>query len=206
MLDKLLLAAAAGSLVLGAFSTSTLDERVNTAAAGAKTFKIDPGHSSAIFEILHLGTTPFFGRFNEVSGTIHVDEAKLAKSTIELEIPVASIDTNSKKRDAHLKQPDFFNAAEFPKMTFKSTRMKKKGKDKIEITGDLTIRGKTKEMTVMANYFGIHDLKKMGIRTGWMTEFTIDRHDFGVSWGKGNGALADEVKITIALEGILNAE
>jgi polyisoprenoid-binding protein YceI len=89
-------------------------------AVHADTFKIDPVHSSVIFSIKHLGVTDFYGRFNDVSGTVVFDKADPSKSSVEVTVPVESVDTKNEKRDQHLKSPDFFNAKQFPMIIFKS--------------------------------------------------------------------------------------
>ena len=115
-------------------------------AYGADTYKVDPVHSSLIFSMKHFGVTDFYGRFKEISGTVTFDAADPSKSSVELTVPVESIDTQNEKRDQHLKSPDFFNAKQFPTITFKSTKVEGSG-DNYKISGDLTIHGVTKPIT-----------------------------------------------------------
>ncbi len=96
-------------------------------AAQADTFKIDPVDSSVVFSVMSLGVNDFHGRFNDVSGTVVLDEADPSKSSIDFTIPIESVDTKNGKRDQHLKSPDFFNAKQFPVMTFKSKKVEGSG-------------------------------------------------------------------------------
>lgn len=165
----------------------------------ADTFKIDPVHSSVIFSIKHLGVTDFYGRFNDVSGTVVFDKADPSKSSVEVTVPVESVDTNNEKRDQHLKSPDFFNAKQFPMIIFKSKTVETSG-DTYKVTGELTLHGVTKPVTL--------DIKKVSeakgmegeIRGGGQTRFTIKRSDFGMNFMQG--ALGDDVTVFLSLEGI----
>src|ERR1700752_921995 len=96
-------------------------------SARADTFKIDPVHSSIIFSIKHLGVSDFYGRFNDLSGQVALDKADPSKSSVEITIPVESVDTKYPKRDQHLKSPDFFNAKQFPVIVFKSKSVEGSG-------------------------------------------------------------------------------
>ncbi|MDB6153719.1 MAG: YceI family protein [Chthoniobacteraceae bacterium] len=169
-------------------------------AHAADVYKIDPVHTSIGFKIGHLGVSNIYGRFNDVFGTVTFDKEAPAKSAVEFSIPVESVDTHVEKRDQHLKSPDFFNAKQFPLMTFKSTAVKQKAADLYEITGDFTLHGVTKPITV--------DFKKIGegkgmqneFRAGGETQFTIKRSDFGMDFMPK--AVSDEVTVMIAIEGI----
>ena len=119
----------------------------------ADTFKIDPGHSSIVFSVTNLGVSSFYGRFNDVSGTIILDKANPSKSSFGLAIPVESIDTHNERRDQHLRSPDFFNVKQFPVMTFKSTNVKGSG-DWFVVTGDFALHGVTKPVTTEVKIVG----------------------------------------------------
>jgi polyisoprenoid-binding protein YceI len=106
--------------------------------AQAVTYRIDPVHSFIIFRVKHLNTGFAYGRFNTFSGTFVVDERNPANSSIELEIDANSVDTGNSQRDDHLRNPDFFNARQFPKITFKSTRVRKLNDTTVEVQGNLT--------------------------------------------------------------------
>lgn len=165
----------------------------------ADTFKIDPVHSSVIFNIKHLGVTNFYGDFKEVTGTVTFDSADPSKSSVELSIPVESLDSRNPKRDQHLKSPDFFNAAQFPTLNFKSTKIEASG-DVYKVSGDLTIHGVTKPVTVDFHKGAEAKGQQGEVRSGGETKFTMKRSDYGMSFMQG--ALGDEVNIVLSLEGI----
>lgn len=158
---------------------------------------VDTVHSSVQFRVRHADTAPFLGAFNEITGTISLDANAPEKGSIAITIPLASLDTRDAKRDEHLKGPDFFNAKENPDMTFRSTKIAKKG-DVFAVTGDLQIGGKTKSVTVDVAKTGEADF--MGPRTGWETSFTIHRADFGLAPKMGAKMIGEDVTITIAIE------
>ena len=168
-------------------------------ANAADTFKVDAVHSFVMFSVQHLGIANTYGRFNDISGTVVFDKDNPSKSSVELSVPIESLDTHNSIRDRSLKSPDFFNAKQFPTMTFKSTKVEGSG-DTLEVSGDLTIRGVTKPLTV--------DFKKGGegkgvfgeMRGGGETRFTIKRSDFGMNFQQG--AVGDEVSIILSLEGV----
>ena len=120
---------------------------IGLTAYGADSYKVDPVHSSVVFSIKHFGVTDFYGDFKQISGTVTFDTADPSKSSVELTVPVESLDTRNEKRDQHLKSPDFFNAKQFPAITFKSNKIEGSG-DTYKISGDLTIHGVTKPITV----------------------------------------------------------
>jgi polyisoprenoid-binding protein YceI len=165
----------------------------------ADTFKVDAVHSFVLFSVQHLGIANTYGRFNDISGIVVFDKENPAKSSVELSVPIESLDTHNSIRDRSLKSPDFFDAKQFPTMTFKSTKVEGSG-DTLQVSGDLTIRGVTKPLTV--------DFKKGGegkgvfgeMRGGGETRFTIKRSDFGMNFQQG--AVGDEVTIILSLEGV----
>ncbi|MEY2562781.1 MAG: hypothetical protein QOH88_974 [Verrucomicrobiota bacterium] len=169
-----------------------------TAYAG-DTYKVDPVHSSVIFSIKHFGVTDFYGDFKEITGTVSFDAADASKSSVELTMPVASLDTRNDKRDQHLKSPDFFNAAQFPTITFKSTKIEGTG-DTYKITGDLTIHGVTKPVTAEFKKGAENKGQKGEVRSGGETRFTIKRSDFDMKFM--TGPLGDDVNIILSLEGV----
>ena len=192
------------ALVGAAFSLPTADAVTTaTTSPNAQEFVVDGGHSSVLFRVMHLSASPFWGRFNQVTGKFMIDASKLDESYVEIEIPTESIDSNSEGRDRHLKSQDFFSAKEFPKLTFKSTKVEAGDDGMFEITGDLTLRGKSKSITIKAENTGTATVsERFGLRTGFESTFEIDRTDFGVSYGTG-GVLGEKVRIVIALEGKL---
>lgn len=165
------------------------------------TYRIDPVHSFIIFRVKHLNTGFAYGRFNTFSGTIVVDEKNPANSSIQLEIDANSVDTGNSQRDDHLRSPDFFSARQFPKITFKSTRVRKIDNTTVEVQGDLTIRGVTRPVTARVTFTGKGRNQRGQEIIGFETTFTIRRSQFNVSYGL-NGGLADEVRVTFSVEGI----
>ncbi|MCY3002438.1 MAG: YceI family protein [Planctomycetota bacterium] len=168
-----------------------------TPVSAAAPWKVDSGHSSVVFRIKHV-VAPFWGRFDKVSGAVQWDAAKPETASVELTVDVGSVNTNDGKRDDHLRGPDFFSAKEFPTMTFKSTKVTKKGDGKLEATGDLTLHGVTKSVTVPIEVTGEGESPFKDTRAGFEATFEIKRGDYGV---KGYiPTISDEVRIVVALE------
>lgn len=194
-LAALLTAGAAGSLVSVA---SPAAARVADAPAGA--FKTDAVHSAVIFRIGHMGVSSFWGRFNEPSGHYLIDTADPAKSTIDIAIDASKVDTANKKRDDHLRSPDFFNAGEFPTISFKSKSVTKSGDKNFKVDGELTMLGVTKPVTASLNYVGEAQTPQ-GYKSGFEAEFTIKRSEFGMTKYLEGDAIGDEVKLIVSIEG-----
>jgi polyisoprenoid-binding protein YceI len=171
-----------------------------SASAEEVVYEIDPVHSVVLLKVKHLGLADAYGRFNEMSGTVRHNAADPAKSSIEFTVPAASIDTANEDRDKHLRGPDFFNAAEFPALTFKSTKVEKKSDDEYEVTGDFTVRGVTKPVTFVFGVGGTGPGLQGEERFGGAAEFTVKRSDFGIDYLPQ--ALGDEVGVTVSVEGI----
>jgi len=169
--------------------------------AQAVTYRIDPVHSFIIFRVKHLNTGFAYGRFNTFSGTFVVDERNPANSSIELEIDANSVDTGNSQRDDHLRNPDFFNARQFPKITFKSTRVRKLNDTTVEVQGNLTMRGVTRPIKARVTFTGKGRNQRGQEIIGFETTFTIRRSQFNINYGL-NGGLDDEVRVTFAVEGI----
>lgn len=170
-------------------------------ARSADTFTVDPVHSSMLFRVKHQNIGHIYGRFNQYSGSFAFDDKDPAACKLEMEVKIDSIDSANADRDKHLKGPDFFNAREFPTMSFKATRMKSAGEKTYEVTGDLTIHGVTKEVTVKLERLGTGKDPRTGKpRTGWETAFSINRSDYGMK--ALIPAISDEVRIIVAIEGI----
>jgi polyisoprenoid-binding protein YceI len=167
-------------------------------ALAGDTYKADPVHSSVVFRVKHANASYVWGRFNEPAGTFVLDEADPTKSSFTVELQAAKIDTGVAQRDGHLKSPDFFNARQNPKITFKSTSVKKLEDNKLEVAGDLTLNGQTKPITVVVELVGKGEF--MGKpRAGVEATLNVKMSDFAM---KGNPAVGDEVKIIAALEGV----
>lgn len=170
----------------------------------AAPYTIDESHSSASFSVRHMMVTNTTGEFKGIKGTIDLDEKNLTKSKVDVTIDVATVDTRDAKRDEHLKSADFFDVATHPTMKFTSKKITKKGKQFL-VSGDLTIRGKTKEVTLTAEITEPvkHAFTGQLVR-GVHATTTIDRRDFDVSWNKdldkGGVLVGNDVKISIDLE------
>lgn len=184
--------------VATALALFTLALSVRTVGA-ADNYKVDPVHSSVIFKIDHLGVAPFYGRFNDPTGTVTLDKEDASKSSFTFEVKAENVNTGNAKRDAHLKTPDFFDARQFPAITFKSKGVKDLGSDKYEVTGDLTLHGVTKEIKLILTKTGEKETK-MGYRTGWATAITLKRSDYGMT--QMLDMVGDEVQLTIAYEAV----
>jgi len=169
---------------------------LSVTVASAEPYKIDATHSAVVFKIRHLGVGYVFGRFNVVEGTVDVSDDP-SKEVFNATVKADSLDTGNGKRDTHLKSPDFFSVKEFPTITFKSKSVKPAGDKKVEVVGDLTLHGKTKEITVTMDRTGPVDTK-VGKLAGYDTSFTIKRSDFGMKTMLD--AVGDEVTLMISLE------
>lgn len=169
-------------------------------AFAADTYKIDPEHGTVIYRVSHFNLGNAYGRFNKPTGTVVLDPADPTKSSFTFEVKTDNIDTANEKRDQHLKSPDFFNAKQFPTITFKSTAVKSAGDNKFEVTGDLTLHGVTKSITVPIIKTGEADTKMMGYRTGWEATADIKRSDFGMQGMIG--PVGDDVHLVISFEAV----
>ena len=168
------------------------------ALAGA--FKIDTVHSFALFRVKHMNVSYSYGRFNKIEGSFLIDPTKTDGNSVDVTIQTDSVDTNNEARDKHLKSTDFFSAKEFPTMHFVGTSFKKSGDNAVEVTGDLTLHGKTKSITVTIDSGGTGPgMRGGGEVSGAETKFTIKRSDFGMNGLVG--PVGDEVTIVVSLEG-----
>jgi polyisoprenoid-binding protein YceI len=171
-------------------------------APAADSYQVDPVHSSIHFRVKHLGLGYVYGRFNDFSGSFTFDDRDPSQGKLEMQVKVETIDTNNKLRDTHLKGADFFNAAKYPTMAFKSTRIKAAGTNVYEVTGNLTLLGVTKPVTVKLERIGSGKDQRGGVRTGWESTFTVKRSDFGMK--NMLEAIGDEVRVILAVEGLKN--
>jgi len=177
------------------------------AAAAPVTWKIDPTHTEASFQVRHF-FSKVRGVFHEVEGTIVYDDADPTAIKVEAIAKVASVDTGNEKRDGHLQTADFFDAEKNPTLSFKSTSVKQVAKDKFKLTGDLTMRGVTKQVTFDAQFLGAGEIsidgKPRGSKAGFAATTTVNRKDFGINWNKtldtGGTVLEDSVTIVLNVE------
>ncbi len=169
-------------------------------AFAADAYKIDPNHSSVTFQYTHFGFSHPTGKFMNAVGTVNLDKADPSKSSVEVSFDIAGVNTGVPALDAHLKTPDFFDAAKFPTATFKSTKVVVTGKDTAKVTGDLTIHGVTKPVTldVKLNKLDLNMMKKED--AGFTATATIKRSDFGM--GNYVPAVSDQVDLYIEAETI----
>lgn len=168
-------------------------------AQEATTYSIDPVHSTGLFRVHHFGAGMFYGRFNDVTGTITYNPEDPSSLSFDIVIDVESVDTNIERLNNHLKSPDFFNAKEFREMTFKSTAVSKIDDDTFKVTGDLTIHGITKTITTQVELTGTVSSPR-GKKIGFETIFTVDRSEYGVNYGLDNGVLGREIRLIVSME------
>lgn len=171
------------------------------AAAEPVVYKVDGDHSGISFSVRHFVTNAP-GRFKDFSGTIHHDKANPAASKVEFTVQAASIDTANDDRDKHLRSADFFDVEKFPTWTFTSTQVKALDNDTLEVTGDMTIHGVTKKVTIPVDFLGTAKTPN-GEKAGYETQFTVNRKDFGIIWNRVMDAgpvLGEDVKVTINIE------
>lgn len=162
-------------------------------------FEVDNSHTSLIFGVSHLGLSYTYGRFNRIGGAFQYDPADPAAAQFRVDIDVSSIDTNDAKRDEHLRGPDFFDASQFPRITFvsKSATPREKG---INLVGEITLHGVTREITIPLEFMGESNTPQMGHRMGFTTQFPLKRSDFGMDYGLQ--AVGDEIMVMFSFEGI----
>lgn len=186
-------------LILTALAALSL---AGTPALALDSYKLDPVHSHAMFKILHLGVGYQYGRFNDIQGTVWVDEAHPANSKVEVVIQTASVDTKAAKRDEHLRSADFFNAKQFPTLSFKSTQVVGAGKDLYKVTGNLTLHGVTKPISLTFHKTGQGKDPWGGYRMGGEATFTVNRNDYGISFMPDG--LGKDVTLMLSFEGVKN--
>lgn len=178
---------------------------VPAGAARASEWQVDPDHTTAQFSVRHMMVTSVSGHFERITGTVNLDDKDPSRSAIEVNIDAASITTRNAKRDAHLKSPDFFDVAKHPKITFKSTKVQKVGKDRYNVTGDLTMRGVTHPVT-LAVVGPTAPVKNPGgaMARGVAATGKISRKLWGLTWNQGLEAggvlVGDEVELRIDAE------
>lgn len=167
------------------------------AAHAADAYDVEGSHAFAVFKVDHLGIAPAYGQFMKLSGALSFD-ADATKNTLSVEIDANSVFTGNKKRDDHLKGPDFFDTKQFPKLTFTSTSWKKTADKTFEVTGNLTIRGQTKPITVTVKQTGMGPDPWGNQRLGLTSEFKINRLDYGVAYMPEG--LGKEVTLMLSIE------
>jgi polyisoprenoid-binding protein YceI len=175
------------------------------AVAGASTWTIDPAHSRAQFAVRHLMVSTVRGQLGRVTGVMTLDETDATRSSVEATIDATAIDTREPKRDEHLRTPEFLDTAKYPTITFKSTKVERVAENRYKVTGDLTLRGVTRQVvldvegspTPMQDPFG-------NTKLGGVATTRLNRQDFGITWSKsldgGGLVVGDDVDVIIDVE------
>lgn len=168
------------------------------------TYKIDPSHSHITFKVKHLMISNVSGSFKKFDATLEAEKDDFTDAKISFEADASSIDTGNEQRDGHLQSDDFFNAEQYPKITFKSTDIEKISNEEYKVKGDLTIRDVTKPVDLQVEYNGNMTDPWGGERVGFELNGKINRKEFGLKWGAvteaGGIVLADEVKLHMNVE------
>jgi polyisoprenoid-binding protein YceI len=175
------------------------------ALASATTWTIDPDHSNIGFKVRHLMVSNVRGSFDKYTGVVDINDRDIAKSKVDVSIDTASINTNVKKRDDHLRSADFFDVATYPKMTFVSTKVAMAGKDRLAVTGNLTLHGITRQVVLDVEGPTGESKDPWGnIRRGAVASTKINRKDFGLLWNAaletGGVVVGDEITISLEIE------
>ena len=175
-----------------------------TTSNAITTWSIDPGHSNVEFAVKHLMISSVKGRFGINSGALHLDDADPSKTSVEIEIDAASVDTRQEQRDNHLRSADFFDTAQHPKIVFRSTRVDGDTSGEFAITGDLTIKNVTRPVALKAEFEGEVRDPWGGERLGFSAEGKINRKDFDLTWNQaleaGGWVVGDDIKLRIDAE------
>lgn len=175
------------------------------APAEAATYQIDPAHTNVGFRIRHMGIAFVEGEFDTFEGTITFDPNDVAATRADVTVQTASIDTDVQQRDDHLRSADFFEVETYPTMTFVSTGVQPTGQHTFRLVGDLTIKGTAKEVVFDVTTGGPIPIEN-GQRVGFHATTTIDRRDFGISWGSelpgGIPAVGNQVQLVLDVEGV----
>ncbi len=173
------------------------------AQAPKEAWSVDKSHSNATFRVRHLMAN-VTGAFKDFDADIQIDRANPANSSVEFTIQAASINTGNDNRDNHLKSPDFFDVAKFPTISFKSTSVKMKSKNSFDVTGNLTMHGVTKQVTLPVEFLGFGKDPRGNEKGGFSIETTLNRKDYGIVWNRnldeGGVLLGEDVKVAIDLE------
>ena len=195
-----------GHLLSRAFYFSALAAILSLpAAAATSTWQIDPAHTAAQFAVKHMMISTVRGEFKGVTGAVVWDDADITKSSVNVTIDAATVNTGEPKREADLRSDHFFEVAKYPTITFKSTRVEPAGAGKLNVTGDLTIHGVTKQVVLDVAGPSAAVKDPMGNSRAAISASTkINRQDFGVKWNAtmdgGGVVVGDDVNITIDLE------
>ena len=181
------------TLFAAAFAVAAFTATPQTHAAE---YEIDAAHASIYFKTTHLGVSEIYGRFNEFDGEV-AWTGEAGDAAFGVEIQTASVDTGVKKRDDHLRSPDFFNVAQHPTIAFASTGVEAKGEDRYHVTGEFTMNGRTRQITIPMTYHGSTEFRGTE-KIGFSGELTIDRREWGLdAW---QGLVGNDVTLMISFE------
>lgn len=178
---------------------------VGSGANAADTYVVDPVHSDVTFKIRHL-ISHVTGHFRDFEGAVELDAQDPTRSSVTFTIEAASIDTANSKRDEHLRSADFFDVQKYPEITFRSKRIGRKSGNAYEVTGELTMHGVTREITLPVDFLGTARDPWGNDRAGFQASTRLDRKAYGIVWNQtldaGGLLLGDEVEVTISLEAV----
>jgi polyisoprenoid-binding protein YceI len=167
---------------------------------------LDVGHSAIHFWVRHMVISKVHGRFSRWSGTLQLDELDLTRSSVDVRVDAASIDTQVADRDAHLRSPDFLDVAKHPELTFRSKRIERKGDGAYRVVGDLSLHGVTREVSLDAEFAGTGKDPWGNQRAGFSAKASLDRREFGLQWNAaletGGVLVGEKVEISIELEAV----
>ncbi len=187
-------------LLQKAFAALFLLGAALAAPAQTSTWKIDPVHSGVEFKIRHLGISNVHGTFSKPAGIVKLDEKDMTRSSVEASIDATTVSTNEDARDKHLKGPEFFDVEKYPVLTFKSSSLTNSG-GKLTLTGDLTLNGITKQVTLALDGPAPPQTDKKGVtRSGFSAEGTLHRTDFNLGPKYGPPVIGNDVQFTIDVE------
>lgn len=214
--NAIVIAALAALLVLPFVGASTVvtagaqaTRKVTYSPIPAGVYRIDPAHSVIGFAVRHLEIAWVEGRFKDFEGKIHYDDKDVTKSSVEFTAKATSIDTGVEGRDKHLRTADFFEVEKYPTLSFKSTRVERKGKDGYVLHGDLTMKGVTKPVHLPFKITGAVKDQRGNTRFGVEAQTKLNRRDFGINFGNALAAggfdIGNEINITLQLEALLPA-
>ena len=193
---KITIAALLLTVGLGTVSVEPTPEAASV--TGPESYEIDSSHTTMVFGITHMGVAKFWGRFNDIKGSIAWNEDQPSESSVSITIKTASVDSNDDKRDAHLKSPDFFDARQNPEITFKSTKVEKTDGGAYRVTGDLKLHGVTKSITMDVTQTGKGQTRQ-GFKIGFESRFSFKRSRFGMRKYMPK-MLGDEIEVIMGIE------
>ncbi|MDY7231829.1 YceI family protein [Hyalangium rubrum] len=174
-----------------------------------QTWQIDTTHSSINFTVRHMVVAKVHGRFGQFSGELKLNGEDLTTGSVEVEMDAASIHTGVEARDNHLRSADFFDVANFPKLSFRSRRVEKAGQERYRVVGDLTIHGVTREVTLDTEFLGKVKDPFGAERVAFSASTSIERKDFGLTWNKavetGGVLVGERVDISLDVQAVLAA-